>query len=160
MRRFSLSGPSALPPSRLRAALADPSTWRHRDAAVTEEYDRLIVALPLPADAVPASLARFVPAGASLRVQVDPAAEAPAGSPQTARLRVTVPGAPVEVRVDLSAVPADGGTRTGASRGSEVTAEAELESTVPFLGPMVESALEPVVRDRLREQLDQLIDLR
>ena len=84
-------------------------------------------------------------------MRVDPAAEAAAGSPQQARLTVTVPGAPVAVSVDLAAEE-DGD-------GARVTADAEVSSSVPLLGPMVESAVEPVVRAQLREKLDQLVDL-
>ena len=79
------------------------------------------------------------------------AAEAPAGQPQSARLTLTVPGAPVTVTVDLTARPADEATL--------VTADAQIESTVPLMGPLVESAVEPVVRAQLREKLDQLVDL-
>ena len=53
--------------------------------------------------------------------------------------------------VDLTARPADEATL--------VTADAQIESTVPLMGPLVESAVEPVVRAQLREKLDQLVDL-
>ncbi|WP_019159201.1 DUF2505 family protein [Brevibacterium senegalense] len=152
MRTFTLTGRSALPPTRLRAGLTDPDMWRGQGREVTRGDDgSLTVDTPLAADSVPPSLARYVPESAALRMRVAPAAEAPAGSPQRARLTVTVPGAPVAVTVDLSAA-ADG-------HGALVTAEAEVSSSVPLLGPMVESAVEPVVRAQLREKLDQLVDL-
>ena len=152
MKTFSLTGTSALPPTRLRAGLLDPDTWRGQDAEPTVAADgSLAVEFPLPAESVPESLARFAPRSGSLRMRVDPAAEAPAGQPQSARLTLTVPGAPVTVTVDLTARPADEATI--------VTADAQIESTVPLMGPLVESAVEPIVRTQLREKLDQLVDL-
>lgn len=153
MKTFTLTGASPLSPARLRAGLLDPATWRRQDGVVESTGDDgLTATFPLGAHSVPDSLSRFVPADAVLRMEVRTAAEAPAGSPQTARLTVTVPGAPVTVRVELTARPADA--------GSTLTASSELESSVPLFGPMVESALEPVVRAQLREKFDQLADLR
>src|SRR5699024_9476232 len=115
----------------------------------------------LPADSVPDALSRFVPDRACLRMEVHADAEAPAGTPQTAHLAVTVPGAPVVVRVTLTARPLTAeGPAAAEGAGSTVSARAQLESSVPLFGPMVESALEPVVRSQLREKLDQLVDLR
>ena len=79
MKTFSLTGASALPPPRLRAGLLDPDTWRGQDAEPTVAADgSLAVEFPLPAESVPESLARFTPRSGSLRMRVDPAAEAPA----------------------------------------------------------------------------------
>ncbi|HLS32482.1 MAG TPA: DUF2505 family protein [Brevibacterium sp.] len=153
MKTFTLTGASPLSPARLRAGLLDPATWHRQDGAVESAADDALTAsFPLGERSVPDSLSRFVPDDAVLRITVRAAAEAAAGSPQTARLTVTVPGAPVTVRVELTARPADTGSTVGAA--------AELESSVPLFGPMVESALEPVVRSQLREKLDQLADLR
>ena len=210
MKTFSLTGASALSPARLRAGLLDPRTWRSQGATLESEGgDALTASFPLPADSVPEALSRFVPDRASLRMEVRADAEAPAGTPQTAHLAVTVPGAPVMVRVVFTAhptapasqptttddhdgagspgaggqtagpsagSPGAGGASAGPSAGSPggpsagpsdaegagstVTAHAELESSVPLFGPMVESALEPVVRSQLREKFDQLVDLR
>lgn len=180
MKTFTLTGATALSPTVLRAGLLDPSTWRGQDATVEPQGDRgLTVAFPLTADAVPEAMTRFIPPQASLRMDVQADAEAPAGSPQTAHLTVTVPGAPVEVRVAFTAAPtapADGAARStdGAARstedpedsdaaegaGSTVTIHAEIESSVPIFGPMVESAIEPIVRAQMREKFDKLVDLR
>lgn len=162
MKTFSLTGASALSPSLLRAGLLDPSTWRGQDATIESVgEDSLTTSFPLSADSVPDSLSRFVPDRASMRMEVQADAEAPAGSPQTAHLTVTVQGAPVTVRVAFTAQPtaAAAGSASEGS-GSTVTAHAELESSVPLFGPMIESALEPIVRSQLREQFDQLVDLR
>lgn len=194
MKTFSLTGASAQSPARLRAGLLDPTTWRSQGATLESEGgDALTASFPLPADSVPDALSRFVPDRASLRMEVRADAEAPTGTPQTAHLTVTVPGAPVVVRVAFTAHPTapasqpaasdthDGSESSGGpfadppsgslggpfagppateGAGSTVTAHAELESSVPLFGPMVESALEPVVRSQLREKFDQLVDLR
>lgn len=172
MKSFTLTGASALSPARLRTGLLDPTTWRGRDGVIESTADdALTVSFPLGAQSIPDSLSRFVPADAVLRMEVRTAAEAPAGSPQTARLTVTVPGAPVMVRVELTAHPtapaaaadpAPGADPADAAEGagSTLSARTEVESSVPLFGPMVESALEPVVRSQLTEKFDQLADLR
>lgn len=182
MKSFTLTGASALSPARLRTGLLDPTTWRGQDGVIESTADdALTVSFPLGAQSIPDSLSRFVPADAVLRMEVHTAAEAPAGSPQSAHLTVTVPGAPVMVRVELTAHPtapaadptaaaaeptdsADvaepASTRAAEGAGSTLSARTEVESSVPLFGPMVESALEPVVRSQLSEKFDQLADLR
>lgn len=170
MKSFTLTGASSLSPARLRAGLLDATMWRGQDAAVeSESEDALTVTFPLGARSVPDSLARFVPADAVLRMEVRTAAEAPAGSPQTARILAGVPGAPVAVRVELTAHPtapaaaadpAQSASDGVEGAGSTLSAHTEVESSVPLFGPMVESALEPVIRSQLSEKLDQLADLR
>lgn len=160
MKTFSLTGDSALSPSLLRAGLLDPATWRGQDATVESAgEDSLAVSFPLAVDSVPEGMSRFLPDRASLRMEIRADAEAPAGSPQTAHLTVTVPGAPVEVRVAFTADPATGDEPSGSS-GSTIAAHAQIESSVPLFGPMIESALEPIVRSQMREKFDQLADLR
>lgn len=177
MKSFTLTGASPLSPARLRAGLLDPTMWRRRDGVIESTTDdALTVSFPLGAHSVPDSLSRFVPADAVLRMEVRTAAEAPAGSPQTAHLLMTVPGAPVMVRTELTAhptapaAPAAPGDQTDRAEppqaevadgaGSTLSAHTEVESSVPLLGPMIESALEPVVRSQLSEKFDQLADLR
>ncbi|SMY12367.1 DUF2505 family protein [Brevibacterium jeotgali] len=163
MKSFTLTGASALSPARLRTGLLDPTTWRGQDGVIESTADdALTVSFPLGTQSVPDSLSRFVPADAVLRMEVHTAAEAPVGSPQTAGLRVTVPGAPVMVRVELIAhptAPAADPADAAEGVGSTLRAHTEIESSVPLFGPVVESALEPVVRSQLTEKFDELADL-
>lgn len=150
MKEFSLDVASPHSPAAARSALLSPQTWERLGASsAAPAADGLTAVLPLRADQLPDALSRFVRGEAGLQVQVS--GEAAGAEPL--RLVLTVPGAPAEVRVRLDV------RAGGEESGSVLSAQAQLESSVPFLGGMVESALEPVVRTQLAEQLHEVAHL-
>ncbi|WP_029089656.1 DUF2505 domain-containing protein [Brevibacterium album] len=152
MKEFSLTVDSPRTPAAVRSALLSPQSWEARGALSAEaDAGGLTAVLPLRADQLPEAARRFAAGDASLRVRIDGDAEAAPAAPLN--LMLTVPGAPVEVRVALT-------VRPGAeAEHSVLDAQAQVVSSVPLMGGMIESALEPFVRQHLAEQLHEIAHL-
>ncbi|WP_369056554.1 DUF2505 domain-containing protein [Kineococcus terrestris] len=143
-------------PDAVFAVLTDPGLARERAAASgalsssveVEESDGQVVvrtSRTVPTDQLPDAARRFVGETAVLEQEERWGPPAADGA-RTGALRLTVRGAPVALRADLSLRPVPGGTQ------HEV--DGELRVDVPFLGRAVERAVAPVVTSLVRAEAE------
>ncbi|WP_349828679.1 DUF2505 family protein [Brevibacterium litoralis] len=155
MKTVELTRHYRLAPTDLRARLLAESAWRDSRTVVRTETvgagaTHLMARSPLDLSQLPEAVHRFLPAGAELVVDLT----APAAAEAPLALRAEVPGAPAEItaELELAAATVDGGP------GSTVTAQVRIVSEVPFLGGIVEAALEPRVADIIGDRLDAVAE--
>lgn len=143
----------------LMTRIGDPARWTDDTtdtAAAPAEVEvsrpvadglGLVVRAPLAGDALPDTVKRFLPAGASLVQSVSAAPFSPTDDTATVRIEAEVPGAPAQVSIVLELTAQ--GTATAAR------AITRISSDVPLFGSMVESALEPTIERILVDRLER-----
>lgn len=139
-------------PAEFLAAMARPDAWdgdASRVEGTPEAGLDIRASAPLDAEDVPAVAVRLLPAGAAvqLRVRTSPAS----AQPVSADIDAQVPGAPVTMAARLEV--------SGGAGGSEVVAHADVTSTAPLIGPMIEAAVAPSVEKILRQSIEDIAQL-
>ncbi|GAA0036188.1 DUF2505 domain-containing protein [Brevibacterium metallidurans] len=154
MRTLTLSHDYTVGLPDFLAALAAASTWEELGSrASTQRVDpdtEVTVRTQVPANELPATLASQLPSGAEL-VEVYMVPGDVIGDAAEVRMTAHAAGVPVEIDALI--------TLTGRGTGTALEIRAEISSSVPLFGSMIEQALVPVLEARLTERLDALAEI-
>lgn len=151
MQTFTIERTTAASPQRVLSALIDPSLWSGRGAEAAPTDAGLQVSVPITAADLSPAAAKLLPSDSAISLDIS-ADSLPADAQRgTGLIVATVPGDAARVRVDVTAA--------AVGSGSLVEAVAEVRSSVPLLGPKIESAAASKLRSVLEARLDEVIDL-
>lgn len=151
MRTLSLSHEysDSLPAFLLR--LADVSTWQSLGSeAHAERIDpdtEVTLKTPIPKSELPSALASRLPEDAEL-VEVYMIPGDVIGDSAEIRMTAHAVGVPVEVDALITLAAKDPGT--------SLSVRAEISSSIPIFGSMIEQAVAPILQKRLGDRLDKL----
>lgn len=152
MRTVTLERETTIDRSTFLTRLTDVSLWESLGShARLERLDvdtEVTVRTPMSVSDLPAALASRLPSGAELVETYVVPGEA-VGAASEVRMSARAAGVPVEIDalIDVrDAVP-------DAASGTAVTVRAEISSSIPIFGSMVESAVAPVLERKLAERL-------
>ncbi|SMX70576.1 Protein of unknown function (DUF2505) [Brevibacterium aurantiacum] len=131
--------------------LADASTWQSLGyEAQAERIDpdtEVTVKTPLPKDEMPSALASHLPADAEL-VEVYMIPGDVIGDSAEIRMTAHAAGVPVEIDALITLTQKDAGT--------SLSVRAEISSSIPLFGSMIEQAVVPILQNRLDDRLNKL----
>ncbi|MDN5806022.1 MAG: DUF2505 domain-containing protein [Brevibacterium sp.] len=131
--------------------LADASTWESLGyEAQAERIDpdtEVTVKTPLPKSEMPAALASHLPANAEL-VEIYIVPGDVIGDSAEIRMTAHAAGVPVEIDALITLAQRDSGIA--------LSVRAEISSSIPLFGPMVEQAVVPILQKRLDDRLHKL----
>lgn len=131
--------------------LADVSTWQSLGSeAHAERIDpdtEVTVKTPMPKSEMPSTLASRLPADAEL-VEVYMIPGDVIGD--NAEIRMTAHAAGVPVEIDALIALARNGS------GTSLSVRAEISSSIPLFGSMIEQAVVPILEKRLADRLAKL----
>ena len=151
MRTLSLSHDYSDSLSAFLLRLADVSTWESLGSEARAERiepdTEVTVRTPMPASELPSALASRLPADAEL-VEVYMIPGDVIGDSAEIRMTAHAAGVPVEVDALITLAEKDSGT--------SLSIRAEVSSSIPIFGSMIEQAVVPVLQKRLDDRLDKL----
>lgn len=154
MRTLTLSHDYTIGLTDFLALLADAGTWEALGSeASTQRVDpdtEVTVRTAVPAGELPPTLAAQLPSGAEL-VEIYMVPGDVIGDAAEVRMTARAAGVPVEIDALISL--------DGQGGGTALTIRAEISSSVPLFGPMIEQALVPILEARLRDRLGRLAEL-
>ncbi|WP_231446691.1 DUF2505 domain-containing protein [Brevibacterium zhoupengii] len=131
--------------------LADASTWQSLGyEAQAERIDpdtEVTVKTPLPKDEMPSALASHLPAAAEL-VEVYMIPGDVIGDSAEIRMTAHAAGVPVEIDALI--------TLTQQVAKTSLSVRAEISSSIPLFGSMIEQAVVPILQNRLDDRLNKL----
>ena len=150
MRTLTLDHVYADDLNALLTKFADAASWEQLGSRAESERvepdTEMTVRTPLPKEELPAALAARLPTQTEL-VEVYMIPGDVLGD--TAEIRMSARAAGVPVEIDAVIELHEDGTRT------TLTAHAEISSSVPMFGAMIEQAVVPVLHKRLSERLER-----
>ncbi|SMX78422.1 DUF2505 domain-containing protein [Brevibacterium antiquum] len=130
--------------------LADVSTWQPLGSeAHAERIDpdtEVTVKTPLPKSEMPSALASHLPAAAEL-VEVYMIPGDVIGDSAEIRMTAHAAGVPVEIDALI--------TLEQKSSGTSLSVRAEISSSIPLFGSMIEQAVVPILEKRLHDRLSK-----
>ncbi len=153
MRTLTLHRETTADRSAFLARLSDVSIWESLGSrARLERLDadtKVEVTTPMSASDLPEALASRLPSGAEL-VEVYLLPGDDAGASTEVRMSAHAAGVPVEIDALIDLTDRDA---TGTGAGTVVDVRAEISSSVPIFGSMIESAVAPVLEKKLGQRL-------
>lgn len=151
MRTLTLSHNYTDSLSALLLRLADVSTWQslgsEAHAKRIDPDTEVTVKTPLPKSEMPSALASHLPANAEL-VEVYLIPGDVIGDSAEIRMTAHAAGVPVEIDALITLAQTDSGT--------SLSVRAEISSSIPLFGSMVEQAVVPILQTRLDDRLHKL----
>ncbi len=148
MRTLTLNHEYAVDLSTFLAKLADPGIWEKLGSEASAEHldpdTEMTVRTPMPKSELPAALASRLPKNTVLvevyMIPGDVLAD-------EAEIRMTARAAGVPVEIDAVLELRESGSET------KLAAHAEISSSIPMFGAMIEQAVVPILEKRLRDRL-------
>ncbi|WP_309132492.1 DUF2505 domain-containing protein [Brevibacterium sp.] len=153
MRTLTLHRETSLDRSAFLARLSDAALWDSLGSrARLERLDadtRVEVTTPMSASDLPEALASRLPSSAEL-VEVYILPGDIVGASTEVRMTAHAAGVPVEIDALITLIDRDA---SGTGAGTAVDVRAEISSSVPLFGSMIESAVAPVLEKKLGQRL-------
>lgn len=138
----------------LLAKFADAATWEklgsRADAERIDPDTEVTVRTPMPKEQLPSALATRLPSETEL-VEVYMIPGDVLGSAAEIRMTARADGVPVEIDALISLREKDHRT--------QLTTRAEISSSIPLFGAMIEQAVVPILEKRLSERLERFESL-
>jgi hypothetical protein len=132
------------------AKLADVAVWEKLGSDASAEHidpdTEMTVRTPMPKSELPSALASRLPAETEL-VEVYMIPGDVLGGDAEIRMTARAAGVPVEIDAVIEL--------HGAESSTKLTAHAEISSSIPMFGAMIEQAVVPIVEKRLSERLER-----
>ena len=151
MRTLTLSHEYSDSLSAFLTRLAQESTWESFGSAAHAEHidpdTEVTVTTPIPKSELPAALASHLPADAEL-VEVYMIPGDVIGDSAEIRMTAHAAGVPVEIDALMSLAEK--------SSGTSLTVRAEISSSIPMFGAMIEQAVVPILEKRMSDRLTRL----
>lgn len=151
MRTLTLNHEYATELSSFLTRLADVSTWQrlgsHASAERIDPDTEMTVRTPMPAAELPSALASRLPEQAEL-VEVYMIPGDVLGDSAEVRMSAHAAGVPVEIDALISL--------RGQNSTTSLSVRAEVSSSIPMFGSMIELAVVPVLEKRLKDRLIKL----
>ncbi|MGC2940328.1 MULTISPECIES: DUF2505 family protein [unclassified Brevibacterium] len=148
MRTLTLNHDYAVDLSSFLAKLADPGVWEKLGSEASAEHmdpdTEMTVRTPMPKSELPAALASRLPENTVL-VEVYMIPGDVLGTEAEIRMTARAAGVPVEIDAVLELREAESVTK--------LTAHAEISSSIPMFGAMIEQAVVPILEKRLSDRL-------
>ncbi|MCI4011337.1 DUF2505 domain-containing protein [Brevibacterium sp. ZH18] len=136
------------------ARLADASTWEslgsQAQAKRIDADTQVTVKTPIPKSELPSALASRLPSDVDL-VEIYMIPGDVIGDAAEIRMTAHADGVPVEVDALI--------TLNQVEPGTSLAVRAEVSSSIPLFGSMIEQAVVPILEKRLSERLDKLENL-
>lgn len=148
MRSLTLNHDYSVDLSTFLAKLADPDVWVKLGSDASAEYidpdTEMTVRTPMPKAELPAALASRLPDNTVL-VEVYMIPGDVLGDEAEIRMSARAAGVPVEIDAVLELREAESVTK--------LAAHAEISSSIPMFGAMIEQAVVPILEKRLSDRL-------
>lgn len=154
MRSLTLNHEYAEGLSALLAKFADAATWEklgsRADAERIDPDTEVTVRTPMPKDQLPSALASRLPSETEL-VEVYMVPGDVIGTAAEIRMSARAAGVPVEIDAVIAVNEQNGCT--------DLTVRAEISSSIPMFGAMIEQAVVPILQKRLSERLERFASI-
>lgn len=148
MRTLTLNHDYAVDLTTFLGRLADVAVWEKLGSEAEAEHidpdTEMTVRTPMPKDELPEALASRLPAETEL-VEIYMIPGDVLGDDAEIRMSARAAGVPVEIDAVIEL--------HGTESATKLTTHAEISSSIPMFGPMIEQAVVPILRKRLSERL-------